>query len=68
VVAKYPDDTPAVVQAKCDAGWIILCGFHPEAPAKWRHGMSFQSPVADSHAYALTLIRAALEGTKLPSY
>ncbi|CAN5483732.1 hypothetical protein BH10PLA2_BH10PLA2_34670 [soil metagenome] len=68
VVAKYPDGTPAIVQAKCANGWVILCGFHPEAPANWRHGMHFRTPVADSNDYAATLIRAALEGTRLPSY
>jgi glutamine amidotransferase-like uncharacterized protein len=68
VVAKYPDGTPAVVQGTFGGGWVILSGIHPEAPASWRHGMTFTSPVDADHAYAATLIRAALEGAALPHY
>src|SRR5262249_22805972 len=31
VVGKYPDGTPAVVEGRSGKGWMILCGFHPEA-------------------------------------
>jgi len=47
------------------AGWVILVGVHPEAPAAWRRGLAFSSPVAQDNAYAETLIRAALAGTRL---
>lgn len=65
VVGKYPDGTPAVVEGKSGAGWVILSGIHPEAPASWRRGMKFRTPVSDDHDYAAALIRAALAGTSL---
>ncbi len=67
-VGKYPDGTPAVVQGTFGSGWVILSGVHPEAPADWRRGMTFQTPAAVDHAYAATLIRAALNRESLPAY
>jgi glutamine amidotransferase-like uncharacterized protein len=60
VVGKYPDGTPAIVEGTFGSGWVILTGVHPEAPAVWRRGMTFSTPVSVDHAYAGTLIRAAL--------
>jgi glutamine amidotransferase-like uncharacterized protein len=68
VVGKYPDGTPAVVEGTCGKGWVILSGVHPEAPENWRRGMSFTTPTSAAHAYAGTLIDAALHGTSLPHY
>ena len=68
VVGKYPDGTPAIVQGTAGNGWVILSGVHPEAPASWRRGMTFVTPASVDHAYALTLIRAALNRTSLPTY
>jgi glutamine amidotransferase-like uncharacterized protein len=68
VAAKYPDGTPAVVQAPCGEGWVVLCGTHPEAPASWRRGLRCRASAAECNAYAVTLIRAALERTRLPEY
>jgi glutamine amidotransferase-like uncharacterized protein len=68
VVGKYPDGTPAVVEGKSGDGWVILSGVHPEAPASWRRGMNFRTPVNDDNEYAAALIRAALNGTRLPHY
>ena len=68
VVGKYPDGTPAVVEGKCGAGWVILSGVHPEAPASWRRGMNFHTPVTDDNDYAATLIHAALDWTRLPHF
>ena len=68
VVGKYPDGTPAVVEATSGKGWVILCGVHPEAPENWRRGMSFTTPARDAHAFAANLIDAALHGTSLPHY
>jgi len=64
VAARYPDGAPAVVEGLSGAGWVILVGVHPEAPAAWRRGLAFSSPVAQDNAYAETLIRAALAGTR----
>jgi glutamine amidotransferase-like uncharacterized protein len=66
VVGKYPDGTPAIVEGTCGKGWVILTGVHPEAPANWRRGMTFTTPASVDHAYAATLIDAALHGTCLP--
>jgi glutamine amidotransferase-like uncharacterized protein len=68
VVAKYPDGTPAIVEGTFGNGWVILTGVHPEAPASWRRGMDFKTPVDIDNAYATTLIRAALNRELLPRY
>ena len=68
VVAKYPDGTPAVVQGRFGDGWVILTGIHPEAPDSWRRGLTFRTPADASHAYAATLIDAALNRRRLPHY
>jgi glutamine amidotransferase-like uncharacterized protein len=68
IVGKYPDGTPAVVQGTFGSGWVILVGFHPEAPAYWRHGMTFNTPVSEDNAYAGTVIQAALNRAALPHY
>ncbi len=68
VVGKYPDGTPAIVEGTFGNGWVILTGVHPEAPASWRHGMDFRTPVDIENAYAATLIRAALNRELLPYY
>jgi glutamine amidotransferase-like uncharacterized protein len=68
VVAKYPDGTPAVVQGNFGDGWVVLSGIHPEAPASWRRGLEFRTPVDADVAYAKTLIRAALYRELLPAF
>jgi glutamine amidotransferase-like uncharacterized protein len=68
VVGKYPDGTPAIVEASVGRGWVILSGVHPEAPANWRRGITFNTPVSDDTEYARMLILAALNGIKLPRY
>jgi glutamine amidotransferase-like uncharacterized protein len=68
VVAKYPDETPAVVQGNVGNGWMILVGVHPEAPESWRRGMHFTTPASENNAYAVTLISAALNRTQLEHY
>jgi glutamine amidotransferase-like uncharacterized protein len=68
VVGKYPDGTPAIVEGTSGRGWVILSGVHPEAPAGWRRGMTFTTPPEVDHAYAGTLVKAALNGTSLPHY
>lgn len=68
IVGKYPDGTPAIVEGEYGTGWVILSGVHPEAPANWRTGMNFTTPLAVDLAYADTLISAALSGTSLPHF
>jgi glutamine amidotransferase-like uncharacterized protein len=68
VVGKYPDGTPAIVEGNAGKGWVILCGFHPEAPENWRRGMTFATPASVDNAYAGKLIHAALHGGRLPHY
>jgi glutamine amidotransferase-like uncharacterized protein len=68
VVGKYPDGTPAIVEGTFGSGWVILAGVHPEAPEDWRRGMTFSTPASIDHAYAVTLIRAALNRESLPHY
>ncbi|HEY3835618.1 MAG TPA: BPL-N domain-containing protein [Bryobacteraceae bacterium] len=68
VVDRYPDGTPATAEGKFGAGWVILTGFHPEAPESWRRRMDFKTPAAINHAYAATVIRAALNREPLPHF
>ncbi|HEV7484178.1 MAG TPA: BPL-N domain-containing protein [Thermoanaerobaculia bacterium] len=68
VVGRYADGTPAVVQGHFGDGWIILTGVHPEAPESWRGRMDFTTPASVDQAYAVTLIRAALERRPLPHF
>lgn len=68
VIAKYPDGAPAIVQGAVGTGWVVLTGVHPEAPEKWRHGMTFATPASVANAYAAKLIRAALERKPLPHF
>lgn len=66
VVARYPDGTPAVTEGMSGRGFVVLAGIHPEAPATWRRGLAFSTPIDVAHAYAATLIDAALNRTWLP--
>lgn len=68
IVAKYPDGTAAITEGKYGSGFAILSGVHPEAPASWRYGMNFTTPLSVDLAYAGTLVKAALSGTALPHY
>ena len=65
VVGTFPDGTPAIVEGSVGKGWVILTGVHAEAPASWRRGMAFHTPVSADTAYARTLIAAALNGATL---
>ena len=66
VIARYPDGTPAVTEGTSGRGWVILAGVHPEAPAAWRRGLTFSTPIEVDHACAAMLIDAALNRTWLP--
>ena len=68
VVGKYPDGTPAIVEGTSGSGWVVLTGVHPEAPAGWRRGMTFTTPVSVDNAYAGKLIHAALNRASLSHY
>jgi glutamine amidotransferase-like uncharacterized protein len=68
VVGKYPDGTPAIVEGTFGSGWVMLAGVHPEAPEKWRRGLTFTTPVSADHDYARSLIRAALHREPLPHF
>jgi glutamine amidotransferase-like uncharacterized protein len=68
VVGKYPDGNPAVVEGTFGSGWVILSGVHPEAPERWRHGMTFATPASEDNAYAGMLVHAALYHASLPHY
>lgn len=60
VIARYPDGTPAVAQGAFVKGWVVLAGVHAEAQEAWRAGMGFTTGAERSHAYAVSLIEAAL--------
>ena len=68
VVAKYPDGTPAIAEGAVGSGWVLLTGIHTEAPASWRQGMTFRTPLDADQSYAGTLIQAALNRELLSHY
>ena len=68
VVGKYPNGTPAITEGFVGKGFVILSGVHPEAPANWRTGMHFNTPVDVDLAYAATLVRSAMNRTMLPHF
>jgi len=68
VVGKYPNGTPAITEGFVGKGFVILSGVHPEAPASWRTGMHFNTPVDVDLAYAATLVRSAMNRTMLPHF
>jgi hypothetical protein len=68
VVAKFPDGTPAITEGTSGNGFVMFTGVHLEAPAGWRAGMAFTTPLAVDVAYAGTVIQAALSGTPLPHF
>jgi hypothetical protein len=66
IIGRYPDGTPAIVEGASGGGWVLLTGVHPEAPSSWRRELFFTTPVEADHAYAATLVRAALDRKWLP--
>ncbi|HET9405942.1 MAG TPA: BPL-N domain-containing protein [Candidatus Sulfotelmatobacter sp.] len=68
VVARFPDGTPAIVEGNSGPGFVILTGVHLEAPASWRVGLAFNTPLGTDLAYAGTLFQAALNGNPLPHF
>jgi hypothetical protein len=68
VIATYPDGTPAITEGRSGNGFVIFAGVHLEAPASWRAGMHFTTPVSVDVAFLETVIQAALKGTSLPHF
>jgi hypothetical protein len=68
VVAKYPNGQPAITEGYWGSGFVLLSGVHPEAPANWRTGMTFSTPLDVDLAYAKTLVNAALNRSALPHF
>jgi glutamine amidotransferase-like uncharacterized protein len=68
IVGEYSNGKPAMAEGKFGSGWVILSGVHPEAPASWRTGMDFTTPLATDLAYAGKLVTYALNGSSLPHY
>lgn len=68
VVGEFPDGTPAITEGNSGKGFVMLTGIHAEAPASWRTGMNFTTPVSADLSYAGTLIQAAFSGKPLPHF
>jgi glutamine amidotransferase-like uncharacterized protein len=68
VVAKFPDGTPAIAEGSFGKGFVLLTGIHAEAPASWRAGLSFATPLQTDLSYAATLLQSALQGSSLPHF
>jgi Biotin-protein ligase, N terminal len=68
VVAEFSDGTPAITQGSSGNGLVVLSGVHLEAPAAWRTGMAFTTPVSVDLNFAGQLVQAALTGNALPHF
>ena len=68
VIGKYPNGNPALTEGYWGKGFVILSGVHPEAPAGWRTGMSFFTPLDVDLAFAGTLVTSALNRVTLPHF
>ncbi len=68
VVGKYPNGTPAIAEGYWGQGFVLLSGVHPEAPAGWRSGMQFFTPLDVDLAFAGTLVTSALNRVTLPHF
>jgi hypothetical protein len=68
IIGKYPNGDTALTEGYWGKGFVLLSGVHPEAPAGWRSGMHFFTPLDVDLAYAGTLVTAALNRTTLPHF
>jgi hypothetical protein len=68
VVGKYPNGTTAITEGYWGKGFVLISGVHPEAPAGWRSGMNFFTPLDVDLAFAGTLVNAALNRTTLAHF
>ena len=68
VIGKYPNGTPALVEGYMGDGFVILSGVHAEAPASWRDGMTFSTPVDTDLAFASSLVTATMKREPLPHF
>jgi len=68
VVGKYPNGATAITEGYWGKGFVLMSGVHPEAPAGWRGGMHFFTPVEVDLAYAATLVTSALNRVTLPHF
>jgi hypothetical protein len=68
VIGKYPNGTTALTEGYWGKGFVILSGVHPEAPAGWRSGMHFFTPLDVDLAYAGTLVTSAMNRITLPHF
>ena len=68
IIGKYPNGSTALTEGYWGKGFVILSGVHPEAPAGWRTGMNFFTPLDVDLAYAGTLVTSALNRVTLPHF
>jgi hypothetical protein len=65
IIGKYPNGTPAITEGYWGKGFVIISGVHPEAPAGWRYGMNFFTPLDVDLAFAGTLVTSAMNRVTL---
>jgi len=68
IVGKYPNGNTALTEGYWGKGFVLLSGVHPEAPAGWRSGMDFFTPLDVDLAFAGTLVTSALNRVTLPHF
>jgi hypothetical protein len=68
IIGKYPNGSTAITEGYWGKGFVLLSGVHPEAPAGWRSGMHFFTPLDVDLAFAGTLVTSALNRVTLPHF
>jgi len=68
IIGKYPNGNPALTEGYWGKGFVLLSGVHPEAPAGWRTGMNFFTPLDVDLAFAGTLVTSAMNRVTLPHF
>jgi hypothetical protein len=68
IIGKYPNGSTAITEGYWGKGFVLLSGVHPEAPAGWRSGMDFFTPLDVDLAFAGTLVTSALNRVTLPHF
>jgi glutamine amidotransferase-like uncharacterized protein len=66
VIGSYPNGMGAIVYSWVGKGYVVLSGPHPDAPASWRTGDTYATPIDEDWAYATHLAEIAYNATGGP--
>jgi glutamine amidotransferase-like uncharacterized protein len=68
VIAKYPNNTPAISQIRSGKGLVILSGLHPTATKEVLNNLGLYNKAAIAPDLAWKILNAGIQGVPLPSF